>query len=196
MKMKKIAVIFAFYWELRPLARRLGVNFFKSLRPVIAAKDGYLVLAKSGIGAERAGAVAEDIIRDFKPDLIISAGYCGALVKDLKIGDVVVSDLQDRKLFCSPRPLFTCEDKTAASQREGAIIVDMESGGVSSAAKRHNVPFIAVKAVSDTLLDDLPRSFPRLLWLPRLLRLKKNAGLASNNLAEFLLDYINKGATR
>ena len=67
--MKKIAVVFAFYWELRPLARRLGVNFFESLRPVITAKDGYLVLAKSGIGAERAGGMAEEIIKNFKPDL-------------------------------------------------------------------------------------------------------------------------------
>ncbi|MDD4879379.1 MAG: hypothetical protein PHR22_02850 [Candidatus Omnitrophica bacterium] len=194
--MKKIAVIFAFYWELRPLARLLDINFFKSLRPVVPAKDGYLVLAKSGMGAENAGKTAEDIIKDFKPDLMISAGFCGGLSKDLKVGDVVVSDLEDRKLFCSPRPLFTCEEKTAAAQREGAIIVDMESEAVSSAAKRHNVPFIAVKAVSDTLLDDLPRSFLQLLWPPRLLRLKKNVDLASRNLAEFLLDYINKGATR
>ncbi|MDD5073417.1 MAG: hypothetical protein PHX64_06050 [Candidatus Omnitrophica bacterium] len=193
--MKKIAVIFAFYRELRPLARLMSVNFFKSLRPVILAKDGYLVLANSGIGAEKAGEMAEDIIKDFKPDLIISAGFCGALVKDLKIGDVIVSDLRDRKLFCSPRPLFTCEEKSAAFQREGAIIVDMESEAVSSAAKRHNIPFIAVKAVSDTLLDDLPRSFLQFLWPPRLLRLKRNTDLASNNLAEFLLDYINKGAT-
>lgn len=194
--MKKIAVIFALYWELRPLARLMGVNFFKSLRPVIPAKDGYLVLANGGIGAEKVGEMAEAVIKDFKPDLIISAGFCGALVKDLKIGDVIVSDLRDRKLFCSPRPLFTCEDKTVASRREGAIIVDMESEAVSSAAKRHNVPFIAVKAVSDTLLDDLPRSFLQLLWPPRFLRLKRNIDLASKNLAEFLLDYINKGAAR
>lgn len=194
--MKKIAVVFAFYWELRPLARRLGVNFFRCFRPVIPAKDGYLILAKSGIGAEKAAGMAEDIIRDFKPDLVISAGFCGALVKDLKIGDVIVSDSRDHKLFCSPKPLFTCEEKTAAAGREGAIIVDMESEAVSSAAKRHDIPFIAVKAVSDTLLDDLPRSFLQLLWPPRLLRLKKNVDLASNNLAEFLLDYINKGADR
>ena len=193
--MKKIAVIFAFYWELRPLARRLDINFFKSLRPVIPAKDGYLVLARSGIGAERAGGMTEEIIKDFKPDLIISAGFCGALSKDLKIGDVVVSDPEDRKLFCSPRPLFTCEEKTAAAEREGAIIVDMESGAVLSVAKKHGIPFIAMKAVSDTLLYELPRSFLQLLWLPRLLRLKRDVDLASNNLAEFLFDYINKGAT-
>ncbi len=134
--MKKIAVIFAFYWELRPLARRMGISFFKSFPTVITAEGGNVMLARSGMGAGRAADMAEDIIKDFRPDLMISAGFCGALVKDLKIGDVIVSDLQDRKLFCSPKPLFTCEEKTEAFRREGAIIVDMESDAVSSVAKK------------------------------------------------------------
>lgn len=192
--MKRTAVIFALYWELRPFARRLGISFFKSLSPVVLPGDRNILLARSGIGAEKAERLAEDIINDFKPELMISAGFCGALVKDLKIGDVIVSDLKDRKLFCSPQPLFTCEEKTAAFQREGAIIVDMESGAVAAAARKHDIPFIAVKAVSDTLLDELPRSFLQLLSPPRLLRLKRNADISSNNLAEFLFEYINKGA--
>ena len=192
--MKRTAVIFALYWELRPLARRLGVNFFKSLAPVVEVKGGDILLARSGMGIEKSGRMAEKILNDFRPDLIISAGFCGALVKDLKVGDVIVSDLRDRKLYCSPDPLFTCEEKTAAFQREGSIIVDMESEGAATAAKKYDVPFIAVKAVSDTLLDDLPGSFMHMLSPSRLLRLKKNTALASKNLAEFLFDYINKGA--
>jgi len=191
---KRTAVIFALYQELRPFARRLGVNFFKSLPSVVLSEGGDIILARSGMDAEKAGRLAENIINDFKPGLIISAGFCGALVKDLKIGDVIVSDLKDRKLFCSPQPLFTCEEKTAAFRREGAIVVDMESDAVASAAKKYGIPFIAVKAVSDTLLDELPKSFLQLLLPPRLLRFKRDADLASNNLAEFLFDYINKGA--
>ena len=192
--MKRTAVIFGVYWELRPLTRKLGIGFFRSFSRVIADKGGYLILARSGIGSERAERLTGKIIEDFKPDLIISAGFCGALVKDLKVGDVIVSDLKDRKLFCSPKPLFTCEEKTATFQREGAIVVDMESYGVASAAQKADTPFIAVKAVSDTLLEELPRSFLQLLSPPRLMLFKRNADLASNNLAEFLLEYINKGA--
>lgn len=192
--MKRTAVIFALYWELRPLARQLGVNFFKSLSQVVLLGDRNILLARSGMGSEKTERLAENIIKNFRPELVISAGFCGALVKDLKIGDVVVSDLKDRKLFCSPQPLFTCEEKTAAFQREGAIIVDMESDAVASAAKKHNIPFIAVKAVSDTLLDELPRSFLQLLSPPRLLRFKRNAGIASRKLSDFLFDYLNKGA--
>ncbi len=191
--MKRTAVIFAFYWELRPFARRLGVTFFRSLSKIMTAGDGNIILARSGIGKEKAERLTERIIIDFKPELVISAGFCGALVNDLRIGDVIISDLKDRKLFCSPRPLFTCEEKTAAFHREGAIVVDMESDGVAAAAKKFDAPFIAVKAVSDTLIDELPNSFLRLLSPPRLIRFKRATDIASKNLSEFLYDYINKG---
>jgi len=194
--MKRTAVIFALYRELRPLARRLGINFLKSLSPIASAGDGDIILARSGMGKVKSGKLTEDIIKDFRPELIVSAGFCGALVEDLKIGDVVVSDLKDRKLFCSPQPLFTCEEKTAAFQEKGSIVVDMESGGVASAAKNADIPFVAIKAVSDTLWDELPRSFFKFLSPPKLLRLKRNADLASNNLAEFLYDYLKRGADR
>jgi len=193
---KRTAVVFALYWELRPLARRLGINFFKSFSTVVTADDGNIILARSGMGVARAGKMAEHIINDFKPELIISAGFCGALVKDLKIGDVVVSDIKDRKLFCSPQPLFTCEEKNAAFEKKGAVIVDMESAAVASAAQKAGVSFLAIKAVSDTVSDELPKVFLQFLSMPKLLRLKNNFDIAANNLGEFLFDYIKKGAVR
>lgn len=194
--MKRTAVIFALYWELRPFAKRLGIGLIGSLPPVISAGGGGIILARSGAGTENAGRAAERIIKDFNPELVISAGFCGALVDELKIGDIIVSNLEDRKLFCSPKPLFTCEEKTAAFHKQGAIVVDMESEGVAGAAKRHGIDFLAVKAVSDTLLEELPRSFLGLLSLPRLMRFKKASETASKNLSDFLFDYINKGANR
>ena len=193
--MKRVAVIFAFYWELEPFARRIGVNFFKTLSPVVIAGDGNLVLARSGMGNRKAEIFTENIIKNFRPELVISAGFCGALAENLKIGDVIVSDLRDRKLYCSPKPLFTCEEKTAAFKREGAVIVDMESSGVASAAQKSGIPFIAIKAVSDTLLEDLPKSFLDFTSPSKLWRIKVNADMASKNLAEFLFDYLNKGAS-
>ena len=67
--MKRTAVIFALYWELRPLARRLGINFFKSLSPVVLLGDRNILLARSGVGAERAERLAENIIKNFRPEL-------------------------------------------------------------------------------------------------------------------------------
>lgn len=191
----RAAVIFALYWELRPFAKRLGIGFIKSLSPIIVADGGNIVIARSGMGIGKSEKVAERIINEHRPDLIISAGFCGALVDELKIGDVIVSDLKDRKLFCSPKPLFTCEEKTAVFHKEGAIVVDMESSGVAQAARKSGVRFLAVKAVSDTLLEELPRSFLGFFSIPRLLRFKDASEKASKNLSEFLLEYIKKGAS-
>lgn len=192
----RAAVIFALYWESRPFAKRLGIGFIGSLPKVVSAQEGGIVIARSGIGTENSKKTAERIINEYHPDLIISAGFCGALVDGLKIGDVIVSDLKDRKLFCSAKPLFTCEDKTAAFRREGAIAVDMESSGVAEAAAAAGVRFLAVKAVSDTLLEELPRSILGFLSVPRLVRFKGAADKASKNLSGFLLEYINKGENR
>ena len=192
----RIAVVFALYWESRPFAKRLGIGFAGSLPKVVSAQEGGIIIARSGMGTENSRKTAERIINEFHPDVIISAGFCGALVDDLKIGDVVVSDLKDRKLFCSAKPLFTCEDKTAAFHREGAIVVDMESSGVAEAAAAAGVRFLAVKAVSDTLLEELPRSILGFFSVPRLIRFKNASDKASKNLSEFLLEYINKGDTR
>ncbi|MDD5270030.1 MAG: hypothetical protein PHE80_02455, partial [Candidatus Omnitrophica bacterium] len=74
----KAAVIFALYWELRPFAKSLGMGFFESLAPVITAEGGDIVMARSGMGAERSEKAAARVIEEYKPDLIISAGFCGA----------------------------------------------------------------------------------------------------------------------
>jgi nucleoside phosphorylase len=192
----RAAVIFALYWELRPFAKRLGIGFFRSLAPVISAVGGDIVIARSGMGAAKSEKMAARIIEEYKPDLIISAGFCGALVDELKVGDVIVSDLKDRKLFCSPKPLFTCEEKTAAFHKEGAVVVDMESSGVAEAAAKAGVKYLAVKAVSDTLLEELPRSLLGFFSVPRLIRFRDSSKKASNNLSGFLLEYIKKGEKR
>ncbi len=192
----KAAVIFALYWELRPFAKRLNIGFFGSLSPVVYSEEEGIVIARSGMGAERSEKMAERVIEEYKPDLVISAGFCGALVDELKIGDMIVSDLKDRKLFCSPKPLFTCEEKTAAFHKEGAIVVDMESSGVAAAAAKAGIRYLAVKAVSDTLLEELPRSLLGFLSVPRLLRFRDASRKASKNLSEFLLEYIKKGENR
>jgi len=192
----KAAVIFALYWELRPFAKKLGIGFLGSLAPVITSEGGDIVIARSGMGAGRAAKAAERVIEEYKPDIIISAGFCGALVDELKIGDVIVSDLKDRKLFCSPKPLFSCEEKTEAFRKEGAIVVDMESSGVAEAAAKAGIKYLAVKAVSDTLLEELPRSLLGFFSVPRLLRFRDASQKASKNLSEFLIEYIKKGENR
>lgn len=191
--MRRTAVIFALFWELRPFARKLNVPFYKTLKPQVILDEKGIAMIRAGTGKEKAILATERIIKDFHPETVISAGFGGALVEDLRVGDIVVSNLSDRKLFCSAKPLFTCEEKTAAYRDHKAVIVDMESEGVASVAGKYGVAFLAVKAVTDSLKDDLPRTLRDFMSLSKLAGLKRAADHASKNLAEFLFNYVNKG---
>lgn len=188
--MRKAAIVFALFYELRPLAKKLEISLIGALPANVIVKNQGVALVRSGMGRQKARKAAEDIIRTFKPDVIISAGFCGALVENLKIGDIVVSNLEDGKLFCSDRVLSTYAEKIAAFQRSKALVVDMESEGVAYAAKAGGINFVAVKAVSDELKDDIPKVTP--LSLTKLPRFKRSLDTASESLARFLFDYVNQ----
>jgi len=50
-----------------------------------------LLLVESGMGPKNAAAAAEALLGEFRLDLLISAGFCGALTPELRVGDVAVS---------------------------------------------------------------------------------------------------------
>ena len=50
-----------------------------------------LLLVESGMGLRNAAAAAEALLGESRPDLVISAGLCGALAPELRVGDVAVS---------------------------------------------------------------------------------------------------------
>ena len=190
--MKRTAVIFALFWELRPFARKMGVPFFKTMSRHIILEDRNIALIRCGMGRENAKKAAERIIKDFHPEVIVSAGFCGALMEDLKVGDIITSDLSDGKIFSSPRPLASYEDKMTAHREHKAVVVDMESEGVRIVAGKYNIPCIAIKAVSDGLKDDIPKSLFTFTSLSKLIRFKRSMDIASKRLSEFLLNYIKE----
>jgi len=95
---QRIAILFAVAQELAPTARLL--------RPIAASPcrvarlttrhgtlgDRELLLVVGGMGQKRAGAAAEALLREWKPDLLVMAGVAGALSPELQVADVVVAD--------------------------------------------------------------------------------------------------------
>lgn len=107
---------------------------------------------------------------------LVSAGCAGALASDLSVGDLVVASdviLIDGSEFAPneqwaeavgaktgavPRPFFsdpgehaaTPADKAALRDRLGADVVDEESFAVAQVAKAHGIPFLVLRAISDT----------------------------------------------
>lgn len=133
-----------------------------------------------GMGAERAGAAALDMIQAGM-DILLSWGTAGALAPDLSPGDLMVpesivafdgrvyqtakhwrSAVLNKLVDCScniylgrladsMRVLTTAEDKIdSASNYKTAMAVDMESAAIAEVASKHEKPCIVIRVISDS----------------------------------------------
>lgn len=160
------------------------------------AGDRWMLIA-NGPGKDCVEASLKEMIA---VDGLISTGFCGALDPALKVGDIV-------RTVCSiDRVAVTAAEKHELRARTGAPAVDMESAAVRKKAMEWGVHFHAIRAVSDTALDDMPldfnsyrsadgrfsrtriamaamaRPFTR---VPALLRLERNCRLAAESLGDY-----------
>jgi len=224
----KIAIVAALDREILPLVKNWpSSKLTHQSYEFTTYESDYAVIIRGGVGQESARRAAEAVIEKYSPDLLISAGIAGALVPELHIGDTifptVVIDTQDssrhetaiqtapiastplgRTVLATYPEIATVSQKRQLAKSYGAHAVDMEAAAVARAAQKHNLPFLAVKSISDELNFDLPEMnlfirqgqfrtkrfvlyiAPRpWLWL-RVIRLARNTGRASRNLCAWL----------
>jgi adenosylhomocysteine nucleosidase len=157
----------------------------KSLRKSAARWGGSRPeVVLSGIGPSAAAAAAEELAWAGAAGLV-SFGYAGALNPALKSGTLVLPDAiieadgtrhstdrgwlaalsaaisPDVPMVTGPmvsvaRMLASAADKHDAHIATGAFAVDMESAAIAAVAKRHGLPFIAVRAVLDEAAQTVP----------------------------------------
>jgi adenosylhomocysteine nucleosidase len=135
-----------------------------------------MVVVCGGIGEEAARRAAEAVIAFYRPALVLSAGFAGALDASLRIGDVfspaVVIDArngsrvevegkiegENRKgMLVSFMAVAGTDQKANLAQAYGAQAVDMEASAVAAAAHAHEIPFDAIKVISDEANFEIPQ---------------------------------------
>lgn len=127
------------------------------------------VLVCGGIGAEPARRATEAIIKLYRPELIISAGFAGALQPDIRVGQpltprwvVNAKDGSRSDTKIGEGILITADSVASTVQKRkladayGAQAVDMEAAAVARGAQIHGVRFAACKAISDSLDFQMP----------------------------------------
>jgi len=91
----KIAVITAMPEEFNAVARSLEAGTamqMSGLKAFSCHTGGHdFMLLLSGMGFDNAARAAEAVIREWRPNLLVSAGFCGGIAPELKVGDVVVA---------------------------------------------------------------------------------------------------------
>ena len=196
--------------------------------PMDFARSGRLngtpvVMVANGPGPKLAGS-AVDVVKDNKSmDGLISVGFCGGLQPALGVCDIFVATevvgvapalapsssrpFKTGKLLSIDRVVSTAAEKAALSKNADAV--EMEAAAVADRAKRRNVPFYAVRVVTDTFEESFPLDFNALrssdgrfsrarilaaafrkpgTVFPELIKLNQRTKSASQALGDFLAD--------
>jgi nucleoside phosphorylase len=144
-----IGMVIPTRWEAGELFRRYPFRAVKR-RMHSAQINGHTVLARiSGVGGVLAYRAAEELIQAGAKE-IISAGFCGALVPGLHVGDLV-----SHRLATVTTPVRTEQERRALMERANAVAADMETQAIVEAATRYGAPVRVLRVVSDRMTDDL-----------------------------------------
>lgn len=149
----------------------------------IAAGPGILAIAGGGSRAALEGRLAA--VDPAQVAAVVSFGIAGALDPSLRVGDVVLATAVvgeadtfpcaalvreswvqrlrsngvatvETRIAGSDVPLLNVADKAALHSRTGAAAVDMESHVAASYAASHDLPFGAIRIISDDARHSLP----------------------------------------
>ena len=131
-----------------------------------------VLIALVGMGQERAMENTRTIFQYFRPKAFILSGYGGALVPQLKVGQVVISnnysseEVQpfmrllsgfDFAAFSSVDEVVgTPQQREALAQETHSQVVDMETATVADVVRSRAIPFLALRVISDEYKQVLP----------------------------------------
>jgi nucleoside phosphorylase len=174
-----IAITFALPAESSDFVRKLqgrgGVSRegVDSVRGVLHNKS--IVVIHTGVGKKACRETMEIILRRERFEYLISAGFAGAIEKDLRVGHLLVSEnfsspqllaspqltLADEgtflgKLLTVPRMVETIADRQNLNKKTGAAAVDMETETIAEVCAAHALPMLSVRAISDTEMEPFP----------------------------------------
>jgi adenosylhomocysteine nucleosidase len=183
-----------------------------------------VVLVANGPGPKLAGDAVDVVKQNQSMDGLISTGFCGGLEPSLQVCDIFVAtevvgvapaatpasprSFKTGKLLSIDRVVSTVQEKTQLG-KGGADAVEMEASAVAARAKTYEIPFYAVRVVTDTCEESFPLDFNQLRsgdghfsrarivgaalrkparLFPELIKLNKRTKRASEALGDFLAD--------
>ena len=136
-----------------------------------------LLLAANGAGWNRAAAAVDAAAPEFRPEAVVSTGFCGALDESLEVSDLVLGT----SIYAAGRQYAAAPLSCAAGARRGAVCsidhvartsgekrslrasgacaVAMEAGGVAARAENLGLPFYCVRAVTDLANENMANDF-------------------------------------
>jgi adenosylhomocysteine nucleosidase len=168
--MPEIAIIAALEREIGPLLQGWRVTEQDhSGKRFRFFEGGDCVAVCGGIGPAAARRAAEAVVALYRPAVLESVGFAGALEASLRVGDVLdirrVIDAADGSRADTGRGDTTLvsfasvagkDQKQKLANAYQARAVDMEAAAVAKCAQAHGLEFRATKAISDEAAFPMP----------------------------------------
>jgi nucleoside phosphorylase len=129
----------------------------------------------TGVGRKICSHRMEIVLRREEFEFVISAGFAGALEKELRIGNLLVSEnysspqllrsaqpaltgdgVFQGKLLTMPHVIESNSEREQLATKTGAAAVDMETEFIAEACADHHLPMLALRAISDTPSEPFP----------------------------------------
>jgi adenosylhomocysteine nucleosidase len=137
-------------------------------RTVEAFQQDNKIALVAGMGPKHAAVAARAVIEEFSPQLIVSAGFAGAIddklgpaamlrptrVVNAATGQVYVIDGSGEVIIASSNHVVDKGGKRELARRYSAVAVDMEGATIAEIAHAARIPFAGVKVISE------PADFP------------------------------------
>ncbi len=171
--MPKVAIVAALEREVSGLTKNwTRVEREHQGRNFLFFERDEMVVVCGGIGLDPARRAAEAVITLYRPTLLQSVGFAGALDASLHIGSVfapgVVIDARDgsrieiegnrQGTLVSFMAVAGIEQKANLARAYGAHAVDMEASAVAAAARVHGIQFSVIKVISDEYNFEMPHT--------------------------------------
>lgn len=183
------AVVAALPEEIRPLQQRLHgrsrLRPGRGLKGILGERQ--VVTMATGDGSERARGGLIRLLAAAEVEAVIAIGIAGGLSKDLRVGDVVVAKRVTNSAGDVPEPAdhLLVQALELAGITPGAIhshsqiaidpvakrrlwqetgshaaqVIDLETASYARSAAAQGVPYVAIRAVSDSSDEALPLDF-------------------------------------
>ena len=129
----------------------------------------------TGVGRNICSQRMEILLRREEFEFVISAGFAGALGKELRIGDLFVAENYSSpqllrsaasvltsagffqgKLLTVPDVIESNDERAKLAAKTGAAAVDMETEFIAEACADHQLPLLSLRAISDTPSEPFP----------------------------------------
>jgi adenosylhomocysteine nucleosidase len=167
--MARIAIISALFREVHPLVRKWEVLRYLPDHAVTIYHNERAVVAYAGMGQELATRACRAALACGEISAFVSAGWAGGLNPLIAPGEVVRPKFAvdaatgeryqaggNRGALVTVARIADAEEKQRLASLHGGDLVDMEAAAVARFAQERNLPFYALKAISDAHDASLP----------------------------------------